>query len=652
MQGAASAAEVCDQLATAAQPVLTSRAGSLSARRRGFPACGSDRCVLGRMPRDNFGGTRGVRVNSGNHRPSVLSRVCMQASIDLGAQQQLGARAPSFYERFALLVSRPRASLGIAALAFVLTLPAIAMGLTADDFDLALAVRQDPLSAYAYHSRDPVLRVAQLTAARESGAVPWWTDLAVHHAFLRPLSSLSLALDFTLWPSAPWLMHVENALLFGLVVLLAAAIYRELGLSARACGIATAFYAVQGGQSMTNGWIAGRSTLLATLFGLLAVRWFLAARGGKPWAALLAFVAALASGEAGVAALAYIAAAAGLQLKRLWSFGLVVAVWLVLYKLGGYGAEYSGFYADAAHDPWVFAVTLLCAVPIYLASALTLPFASLSGAWPLAMPILTLLSLGILYLSHKLWLPWLQRDPRARVLGLGAVLSILPLGSSPPQDRLVAFIALGVCGLLALIMEERLGPNSVLPQRGARHLFRYHALWAPILCVPISFGAHGMFVGGGGALLDKVVGADMRPVLLLNVSSTLPVHFFSTKRRWFGEARPTLDVLYSGASDLVIERPGEQTLVLTAARGYMASRYERLERDPSRHPLQAGEVVEVQRMRAEVLEVKGGAPTRVRFDFVRPLDELRAFAWQGHALEAVALPAVGGRLELSGAAVL
>jgi hypothetical protein len=107
-------------------------------------------------------------------------------------QQRL--RPAARYQRLVLLLSRPRAALGIAAVAFVLSLPALTIGLAADDFDLALAVTEHPLSAYAFQARDPTQRQAYLLAAREAGSAPWWIDLAFHQAFLRPLSSLSLAL--------------------------------------------------------------------------------------------------------------------------------------------------------------------------------------------------------------------------------------------------------------------------------------------------------------------------------------------------------------------------------------------------------------------------------------------------------------------------
>jgi hypothetical protein len=270
----------------------------------------------------------------------------------------------------------------------------------------------------------------------------------------------------------------------------------------------------------------------------------------------------------------------------------------------------------------------------------------------MARPIVTVISLAILYGSRRLWLPWVERDSRARVFGLGALLAILPLGSSIPQDRLVSFIALGMCGLLALIVEERLGKPSELPERGAQRLLRYHAVWAPLLYVPMLFATLTMVAGGGAIVLDEVLGSDVRPVLLVNAPGYLPVHFYARKRQWFGEPYAPIEVLYAGAAAIELTRSGDRSVELAAHGGYFASRVERIERDPRVHPLQVGEVIKTKRMRAEVLEVKDDVPTRVRFDFTDPLNAARVYAWQGRKLEPLALPQLGQRVQIRGAGAL
>jgi hypothetical protein len=606
----------------------------------------------------------------------------MQGLLEVGAGDA-PVRQTSRYERYIQLLSRPRAAFGVAALAFVMSLPAIAVGLTADDFDLALAVTKDPLSAYAFQPRDASVRHAQLVAARDAGTIPLWSDLEFHQAFFRPLSSLSLALDFKLWPNAAWLMHLENSLLFALIVLVAASLYKALGLSTRVQGLATAFFAMQGAQSMTTGWISGRNTLLAALFGFLAIRLFVAARSGGGFRllalSLLTFVAGLLGAELGVSAVAYVFAYAlclgdqpavnpgagarvlapnagiGTLLGALSGFALAIVAWLAFYRLGGYGVRNSGFYVDLSHDPGRFVIDLALAIPIYLASQLTFPFASTAGTAPFGTPIVAAVSLLILYLSRRLWLPWVREDPRARVLGAGSLLAIIPLGSSPPQDRLVFFVSLGVCGLLALLIDERLRDprgRSQGRQKGALRLLRLHAIWAPLVYIPFLFGSNSMIAGGGAVLLERTLGDDPRPVLLVNPPSYLPAHFLAAAREWRGQSHPAIDVLYGGSAELELTRIGDQSLQLTVARGYFATRVERIERDPASRPLHEAEVIPGARMRTQVLEVKNGAPTRVRFDFSEPLSSMRVYAWQGRRLELLALPKLGEQTHIQPASAL
>lgn len=62
--------------------------------------------------------------------------------------------------------------------------------------------------------------------------------------------------------------------------------------------------------------------------------------------------------------------------------------------------------------------------------------------------------------------------------------------------------------------------------------------------------------------------------------------------------------------------------------------------------VRAGEVVEISRIRAKVLEVRAGAPTRVRFDFSAPLEADRVYAWSGRKLAPLALPKVGAAVRV------
>ncbi|HTU60749.1 MAG TPA: hypothetical protein VMF89_19990, partial [Polyangiales bacterium] len=469
-----------------------------------------------------------------------------------------------------------------------------------------------------------------ILAARASGMSPWWLDLEYHQRFLRPLSSLSLALDFRLFPDSAWPLHLENAVLHAAIVLVVAALYRGLGLSPAHLGLATFFFAMQAAQSMTIGWISGRSTMLATLFGLLAVQLHLTylrtRRALYALATPAALTLALASAEAGIAAVSYMFAfswvdgaverAAPLtrstRLRTLIGAALVAVLWQVIYRVGGYGVKRSGFYIDAASDPLRYLGNLLAAIPVYLGSQLTVPYAALSGFAPNGVWWFAGLSVIILAGTRRLWLPLVRRDARARALSIGALLSVIPLGASLPQDRLVSFIAFGVCGIVAAIVLERLAPdNRTLPRTGAVVLLLMHAVVAPVVFIPYLFGTMTMMLGGGAVVLAEALGDDPRPVLLVNAPSHLPVHFLGQQRQWRKQAHLPIDLLYSGGETVALTRSSEQALDLVVARGYFASVFERGERDPNVSPLRVGDEIVLDRMHIRVLAARSGMPTRV-----------------------------------------
>jgi hypothetical protein len=291
-------------------------------------------------------------------------------------------------------------------------------------------------------------------------------------------------------------------------------------------------------------------------------------------------------------------------------------------------------------------------LPIYLATQLTWPFATISCLFPGALAAVSALSLLILYSLRGLLLPLLRADPRARFLTLGAALSTLPLAATVAQDRLVFFVALGCAGLLALAVTQRLGPEGAsLPRTAAARLYRLHALYLPLLFVPTLFStASANAVGGGTMALADALPVESRAVVLLNAPSELQGYFQQFIRRRRGlPPLASLDLLYAGSQPVEVLRSGERSLELSVARGYLAATLERLVRDPEQAPFQRDDVVQLPRLRATVLEVgANGAPTRVRFDFPAPLERCRLdfMVWEGRKPRAWSPPPLHARVQL------
>lgn len=570
------------------------------------------------------------------------------------------------YQWLARRLAHPQAVWWLSALAFVASLPAIATGLVADDFMIEASVARDPWSAFIFSASDAAVRSAQLATDRALGLRPWWTDLDGHQAFLRPLASLWHALDFKLWADAVWVMHLENSILFALIVWLAGAIYRELELPAPALGFATFFYIWSGSFGVAVSWISARNTLSCAVFGLLAIwlheRANRLARPALTLAAAAALGCGLLHGEFACGAFGFLLASALTlrdgpvveRLAALWPYALVLGVWQFVYITGGYGAFGSGFYHGPAQEPGAFALAALTGLPIYLASALTVPFATAACFFPGALAAVTALSLVVLFALRNLLAPLLRVDRRVRYFALGAALATFPLGATVPQDRLAFFVVLGAAASLGMIVVARLDVrNQSSPRAGAFWLFRLHALYLPALFVPLLFANSNVnAVGGGLRALDRALpNSGDRGAVLVNAPADLLAYPQNLMRRREGRPEiPWIYILYSGAQPVEVTRPSERSLELDVDAGYFAATIERINRNPARHPMHAGDVVQLPNMSVSVLAVNSdGAPTRVRAEFPVALEKLAAdwLYWDGKLAKPWTLPRVGGHASLA-----
>jgi|GEM_PF-6398170 len=521
----------------------------------------------------------------------------------------------------------PRA---LALCVIVLGLPSLAIGLQADDFVIARRVRSVPWDAYLFFPGG-----AETNNLRMQGVLNWSAshDLKLH--LLRPLASLSHALDFTLWPEVVWLMHLENVLLYAAIVWIVALIYAELLGSEQSARLAAMFYAFCPGHAVSVGWVSSRNTLLSALLGLATILLFLRAKGGRTLAAVApvcVHALALFAGEATIAVMAPLLAYALVldvgswrsRALRVLPHIVLCGAYLVAYTKLGFGAAHGGMYLNAGQQPWAVAQNLLVAVPLYLHSSLVLPHAGLAGLLPSGLWLLVLVTCVTLALLAPWFLPVLRSDARARFLGLTALGSILPLAAVTPQDRLVFFVGVGGCGLLALCLTA----NGREPLRGwlPRTLFQLHTSAAVLAFVPLCFVCCSPAIGGGdSALNDALTDPAGRDVVVLNVPvETTLMSTISMRERGHVTMPRSMRALYVGGAAYDVNRVDAQTIDVHVERGWFANVLERIVRDPSAEPFAPGDVELTDRFSARVLEVDThGAPRRVRFRFASPLEDAR-----------------------------
>ena len=192
-----------------------------------------------------------------------------------------------------------------------------------------------------------------------------WMGLELY----RPLTLLSLGLDFQLFGEAPWGYHLTNILLHSVNSLLLYALARDLLGEDRAALWAALLYASHPLQTEVVAWVSARGDLLASLLSLSAL---LAHRQRRVLAYLLYAGACLAKETAMVLPVALFLAdsRAGVAAwcKRHWGYGAallgVLALrWLALADAPA-GPVSTNFLADL--DPWQRLGTAVAILPRYL----------------------------------------------------------------------------------------------------------------------------------------------------------------------------------------------------------------------------------------------------------------------------------------------
>jgi hypothetical protein len=552
----------------------------------------------------------------------------------------------------------------ITLIAFLCALPSLTIGFQSDDYILhQQTLERGPSAAYRFSARDPQLAREQALEARSDGRVPWWGDGRAYVRYFRPLSSLSLWLDFAHGAPA-WWMHLENCAIYAAIVWLAIAIYEQLGLSGPGLGWAAVFFGLDGALAFSIGWIASRNTLLAAGFGLACVLAYVHARrtGRAVLHALacLCFSLSLLSGELGLCTLGYLCAHAlavdrAPHIRRVLSlspYAALTGIYLVHYVTMGYGAKNLGITADVFGSPTAAAFALSAYVPIWLASTATFPFATFIMLLPNVFVPMLVLSIAILALLVPLLATRWTELPQARMLAAGAVLSLVPLVATLPQERLRFFVAFGVYGVLGPWVARDYSAPERMRRIVVRGLWAIHALWMPLQFIPQLFGCASLFGGGGASALDRVVPRSAPPItIVLNAPTPFVPWYQAAMRASRGEVRPPVFILYAGTQSLEVERYADRGLELHAEHSWLTEPFQSI-RDLRRAPFRTGDQIALKHLRVEVRAVNAeGAPTRVRFTFDRSLDDpsLAFRCWAGPEIALWSPPPIGGRVQLTAA---
>jgi hypothetical protein len=496
--------------------------------------------------------------------------------------------------------------------------------------------------------------------------LPWWTDPELKIAFFRPVTSVTHWLDERLWPGSPVAMHLHSLVWFGVLLLAVGLVYVRLDGSPRAAGLAFLLYAFDDAHGPTLAWLANRNALIAGALGAGALvahdAW---RRKGSRAAAVLApvlLLLGLLAGELAIGAVGYIAAYAlaleeGPLRKRLASLApatAVVVVWRACWLAAGYGARGSGAYVDPLASPVAFCAELPLRLAVLIHGQFSAPPSDLAFlAPPTHRPLLVAIAVTTVGVVVWILLPYVRRERTCRFWALGMAFALLPLGATFPSDRLLLFVGLGACALLARAFDDfvNAAKAGALPA-GARSilvgcLLLLHVVGAPLL-LAVRSGQMELFAVAhdrGAAGIPATAAVKNQAVVLVAAPTVLFANYVQAERELLGVPRPEhLYILSSASSPIHVERAGERALLLRPERGFLYTPLEQHYR--GRRPFVAGDRVTLSAMTAEIAEADpDGRPSAVRFE-LQGGDAPLVLTWRGGRFAPMPLPREGETLTL------
>jgi hypothetical protein len=587
-------------------------------------------------------------------------------------------------------------SVFVASLGVALTVPVLWRGWGVTDDTLQRTMLLASTLSEALKGQFVFLDPGRNAQLMDLGVVPWWALGEVRVSFFRPLATLTHWLDYQLWPNSSFSMHLQNLLWYGGLCGLATLAYRRFIGRGAVSGLAAFLFAADITHLSCVASLSGRNSLMALLFGVLALlchdRW---RRQGRPTYLLMALFSlalALLSAEAGLAIAAYLFSYAicldrGTWRRKLGSlvpYGLLVAVWRFVYQRLGYGAWGSDFYIDPGREPLRFALSALEVGPVLLFGqwiVLEPGMYALFSSW--GSLAFWLVAVSALAFVGRMLIPLLRNDRVARFWGLGMVLAVVPICAvSLPNGRLLTFVGLGAMGLMAQFIVGLFRRSAWVP---GRRVWRAHArtlafllLGLHVVLSPFLLAfAHTMLDPFFGSVADlgRLSGVARQDLVIVNMPSPGNAIYLPGLRQIHGQPAPAhVRILAPGYAAVEVARIDARTLVVRPEHGYLAPpglralgnqgvfplahpaygyRYgDGLFRSDA-YPVSLGQRVEVAGMSAEVIAVMDdGRAAAARIQFAAPLDDASLrwlqWDWEEEAYVPFVPPAVGETVRVAG----
>jgi hypothetical protein len=531
----------------------------------------------------------------------------------------------------------------------------------------------------------------KFTIGQEKGFSPWWASDQIKTNFFRPLSSLTLALDYSLWPDTPLPPHVHSLLWFCLFIVLAYQLYRSISGSAAVAGIGILLLFLDDVFTGPAGWISNRHAVVAMAFGVLCIWLYHRGVSQQKWSTLVGayfiYAVALLASEMGLVTFAYLFAYFLVmdrnpwadRIKRILPFVAITVIWRLIYTGLGYGASGTLLYIDPLLNPVGFLTQLLTRFPIILFSAVGLPVVDMLLAFsPHAAAILAalcLVPLGLLVLAAY---PLLKTHRASAFWAIGLLGAVVPLVSGIPQNRNLGLVSLGVMALAGQLFVDiattkKPGPlttfQRILLKIVTPILLIMYLVVSPIMVMSnpgftrtsAEDQAHAADFGSAPELAGQHLYVINPPGAMTFMGGLLP-RLFTDK-----PFPASINYLSSGFEPVYIERLEARTIIVMPEGGYtplpgpivdeetgmvtqigMENVYRALDGfyyNPQ-NPMRVGQVIALNDVTVEVTEMTGdGRIARAAFTFAHPLED-DGYLWllwdeDTSSYERVQMPPVG-----------
>ncbi|MFA6241292.1 MAG: hypothetical protein WC655_10205, partial [Candidatus Hydrogenedentales bacterium] len=465
-----------------------------------------------------------------------------------------------------------------------------------------------------------------------AGPHPWWTLPDFKMRFFRPLSSASLWLDYQLFGAnaAGWHVH---SLIWYLLMIVAWGLLARRVLPEGTAALAVLLFAVNASHWMPAVWLANVNALTATvgpLFGVWAhVRW--REDGWKPGLplSLLGYATGALGGEAWLGVLAYTGAYE--LFGRRDSFALrtlsvapataMAGVYLVAYKLMGYGVFGSGIYADPMREPIEY-MRMITERMLALAGGVLM--STQLDPWVLFPSTRSLIVLsgiaGLLLFAWLLKRSWKGLDERERLalrwMIPAGVLSLLPMAATVPMNRLLTAATLAGSAVVAVVLRHW-WQTRVPGQRTAYGLAcgamaGLHLVFSPLMWPAYSATTtilNNWMIDNSLATCMNDENAGEQHVFVLTVDNPLMCMYPPLIRSAFGQSRPaSWHALSTATTDHELTRTGENCFVLTSVGGSLTDgEFMEIVRS-KRFGFTEGETIALNGSTLKVLQVVDGKP--------------------------------------------